>query len=60
VLKEIGSKWSKVSEQELSALKKVRRPRHPARSDGLEKARAQRDMDALLKGRHNLTLIANG
>jgi hypothetical protein len=55
VLKEIGSKWNKFSEQDLSALKN--------RDDvisgvaakyGLEKAQAQaqRDVDALLKGRH--------
>jgi hypothetical protein len=53
VLKEIGAKWSKFSEHELSALKGnddlvsqvIARYR-------LDKARAQRDVDALLKGRH--------
>jgi hypothetical protein len=53
VLKEIGSKWNKFSEQDLSALKN--------RDDvisgvvakyGLEKTQAQRDVDTLLKGRH--------
>lgn len=52
ILKEIGSKWSKFSEHELSALKN--------RDDlvmqvvakyGLEKSQAQRDVDALMKGR---------
>jgi hypothetical protein len=52
VLKEIGAKWSKFSEQDLSALK--------GRDDlvtqvvaryGLEKAQAQRDVDGVLKGR---------
>jgi hypothetical protein len=52
VLKEIGAKWSKFSEKELSAL--------TGRDDlvtqvvakyGLEKPQAQRDVDALLKGR---------
>jgi hypothetical protein len=53
VLKEIGAKWSKFSEHDLSVLK--------GNDDivnqvvvkyGLEKAQAQRDVDALLKGRH--------
>jgi nucleotidyltransferase/DNA polymerase involved in DNA repair len=53
VLKEIGSKWNKFSEQDLSTLKD--------RDDlvtqviakySLDKAQAQRDVDALLKGRH--------
>jgi hypothetical protein len=52
VLKEIGAKWGKFSEQDLSALK--------GRDDlvaqvvaryGLEKAQAQRDVDAILNGR---------
>ena len=52
VLKEIGAKWIKFSEQDLSALK--------GRDDlvtqvvakyGFEKGQAQRDVDALLKGR---------
>ena len=60
-LKEFGAKWSKFSEQDFSAL--------TGNGDllnqvvgkyGLEKAQAQRDVDALLKGRRNLTLTANG
>ena len=60
-LKEFGAKWSKFSEQDFSAL--------TGNGDllnqvvgkyGLEKAQAQRDVDALLKGRRNLTLAANG
>ena len=52
VLKEIGAKWNKFSQQDLSALK--------GRDDlvtqvsakyGLEKVQAQRDVDAILKGR---------
>jgi len=52
VLKEIGAKWDKFSQQDLSALK--------GRDDlvtqvvakyGLERAQAQRDVDAILKGR---------
>jgi hypothetical protein len=53
VLKEIGSKWNKFSDEDLFALKN--------RDDlisgvvakyGLEKAQARRDVDAVLKGRH--------
>ena len=53
VLKEIGAKWGKFSEHDLSALK--------GNDDlvdqvvgkyDLEKVQAQRDVDALLKGRH--------
>jgi hypothetical protein len=52
VLKEIGAKWSKFSEQDLSSLKN--------RDDiitqvvakyGLEQAQAKRDVDAVMKGR---------
>ena len=52
VLKEIGAKWNKFSQQDLSALK--------GRDDlvtqvsakyGLEKVQAQCDVDAILKGR---------
>jgi hypothetical protein len=52
VLKEIGAKWNKFSEQDLSALK--------SRDDvvsqvvakySLEKAQVQRDVDSLMKGR---------
>jgi hypothetical protein len=53
VLKEIGAKWGKFSEQDLSALKN--------RDDvvtqivakyGFEKQQVQSDVDSLLKGRH--------
>ena len=52
LLKDIGAKWNKFSEQELGALKN--------RDDlvtqvvakyGTEKAQAQRDVDAIMKGR---------
>lgn len=52
VITEIRAKWGKFSEQDLSALKDngdlVTRL---AAKYGLEKAQAQRDVDALLKGR---------
>ena len=52
VLKEIGSKWSKFSEQELSALKdKDDLVTQVVAKYGLEKSQAQRDVDALIKGR---------
>jgi len=53
VLKEIGAKWGKFSEQDLSALKN--------RDDvvtqivakyGFEKQQVQSDVDSLMKGRH--------
>ena len=53
VLKEIGSKWGKFSEQDLSALKgKDDLVNQVVAKYGLEKVQAQRDVDALLKGRH--------
>jgi hypothetical protein len=53
VLKEIGSKWGKFSEQDLSALKgNDDLVTQVIAKYGLEKAQAQRDVDALLKGRH--------
>jgi hypothetical protein len=52
VLKEIGTKWNKFSEQDLSALKgKDDLVTQVAAKYGIEKAQAQRDVDALLKGR---------
>jgi hypothetical protein len=52
VLKEIGAKWNKFSEQDLSALKgKDDLVTQIAAKYGLEKVQAQRDVDALLKGR---------
>jgi len=53
VLKEIGSKWGKFSEQDLSALKgNDDLVTQVVAKYGLEKAQAQRDVDALPKGRH--------
>ena len=52
VLKEIGVKWNKFSEQDLSALKgKDDLVTQVGAKYGLEKAQAQRDVDTLLKGR---------
>jgi hypothetical protein len=52
VLKEIGGKWSKFSEQELSSLKnKDDLVTQVVAKYGLEKSQAQRDVDALMKGR---------
>jgi division protein CdvB (Snf7/Vps24/ESCRT-III family) len=52
ILKEIGSKWSKFSEQELSALKdRDDLVTQVVAKYGLEKSQAQRDVDALMKGR---------
>jgi hypothetical protein len=53
VLKEIGAKWGKFSEQDLSALKGTDDlVNQVVAKYALEKAQAQRDVDALLKGRH--------
>jgi division protein CdvB (Snf7/Vps24/ESCRT-III family) len=52
VLKEIGTKWSKFSEQELSALKdRDDLVTQVVAKYGLEKSQAQRDVDSLMKGR---------
>jgi hypothetical protein len=52
VLKEIGAKWDKLSAQDLSALKsKDDLIAQVVAKYGMEKAQAQRDVDALLKGR---------
>ena len=52
VLKEITAKWGKFSEHDLSALKsKDDLVTQLAGKYSLEKAQAQRDVDALLKGR---------
>lgn len=52
VRKEIGAKWDKFSEQDLSALKnKDDLVTQIVAKYGLEKVQAQRDVDALLKGR---------
>ena len=52
VLKEIGAKWNKFSAQDLSSLKnKDDLVTQVVAKYGLEKVQAQRDVDALLKGR---------
>jgi hypothetical protein len=52
VLKEVGAKWGKFSEQDLSALKsKDDLVTQVVTKYSLEKGQAQRDVDALLKGR---------
>jgi hypothetical protein len=52
VSKDIIAKWSHFSEQEVSALKgKADLVTQVAAKYGLEQAQAQRDVDALLKGR---------
>jgi hypothetical protein len=61
VLSEIGSKWSKVSQQRLPALKgNDDHGTDVASQHGFGKAHTERDGDTLLKGCHNLTLTANG
>lgn len=53
VLKEIGAKWDKFSHTDLSGLKsKDDLIAQITAKYGTEKAQAQRDVDALLKGRH--------
>lgn len=53
VLKEIGAKWDRLSEQELSAFKnKDDVVTQVVAKYGLDKAQAQRDVEALMKGRH--------
>jgi hypothetical protein len=53
VRKEIGVKWDKFSENDLSALKdKDDLVTKVVAKYGIEKAQAQRDVDAMLKGRH--------
>jgi division protein CdvB (Snf7/Vps24/ESCRT-III family) len=53
VLKEIGAKWNKFLEQDLSALKnKDDVVTQVVAKYGLDKAQAQRDVDALMRGRH--------
>lgn len=52
VLREIGAKWDKFSETELSALKgKDDLVTQVVAKYGLEKPQAQKDVDTLLKGR---------
>lgn len=53
VLKEIGAKWSKFSEHDLSSLKdKDDLVAQVVAKYGLEKSVAERDVHALMKGRH--------
>jgi hypothetical protein len=53
VLKEIGAKWGKFSEHDLSALKSNDDlVNQVVAKYALEKAQAQRDVDTLMKGRH--------
>jgi hypothetical protein len=52
VLKDVGAKWGKFSEQDLSALKnKDDLVSQVVAKYSIEKAQAQRDVDAVLKGR---------
>ena len=52
LLKDIGSKWSKFSEQELGALKnKDELITQVVAKYSMDKAQAQRDVDAVMKGR---------
>jgi hypothetical protein len=52
LLKEIWAKWSKFSEQDISALKsKADLVSQVVAKYGLEPAQAQREVDVLLKGR---------
>jgi division protein CdvB (Snf7/Vps24/ESCRT-III family) len=52
ILKEIGVKWDKFSEQELTALKtKDDLVTQIVAKYSLDKAQAQRDVDALMRGR---------
>jgi hypothetical protein len=52
LLKDIGAKWSKFSQQELGALKsKDDLISQVVTKYSVEKAQAQRDVDAVMKGR---------
>jgi hypothetical protein len=52
LMKEIGAKWSKFSAQDLSALKSTDDlVGQVVTKYGLEKVQAQRDVDALMRGR---------
>ena len=52
VMKDILAKWSHFSEQDVTALKgKAELVNQVAAKYGLEQAQAQKDVDALLKGR---------
>ena len=61
ILKEIGAKWGKFTEQDLSALKgKDDLVTQLASKYSLDKVQAQRDVDALMKGRPNLSVFFFG
>ncbi len=52
LLKDIGAKWNKFSEQELGALKsKDQLVTQIVTKYSIDKAQAQRDVDAVMKGR---------
>ena len=52
VRRQVGAKWNRLSEQDLSALKdRDDLVREVASRYGIEKSEAQRDVDSLLKGR---------
>jgi hypothetical protein len=52
VRQEVGARWNKLSEQDLSALKdRDDLVREVVSRYGVEKSEAQRDVDSLLKGR---------
>jgi hypothetical protein len=52
ILKEIGAKWGKFTQQDLSVLKsKDDLVTQVASKYSLDRAQAQRDVDALMKGR---------
>jgi hypothetical protein len=52
LLKDIGAKWSKFSEQELNALtNKDELVTQVVAKYSIDKAQAQRDVDAVIKGR---------
>ena len=52
VMKDIRAKWSHFTEQDVAALKgKADLVKQVAAKYGLEQAQAQKDVDALLKGR---------
>ena len=53
LLKDIGAKWTKFSQQELGALKsKDDLISQVVAKYSLDKAQAQRDVDAVMKGHH--------
>jgi len=54
LLKDIGAKWNKFSEQDLGALKsKDELVTQVVAKYSIDKAQAQRDVDTVMKGRQN-------